>query len=230
VSVAGSKAPLAVVELYTSEGCSSCPSADRVFAKIVGLADVEKKNVFTLAFHVDYWNGLGWRDRFSDRAYSERQRWYARHDPQPRLYTPQMIVHGETRFVGNQEARAFEAVKAALSRPPAVEVALLARQTGAGFEVDYRVLGASPDDRLNLALVQRRASTTVEAGENAGETLTHVSIVRDHAERRLDTGEGVWRVAPENSEAHAVVLFVQDPESLQVLVGNRLTLEPASGD
>jgi hypothetical protein len=223
--VKGNKAPFALVELFTSEGCSSCPSADRVLAKLVGWAELENKNVLTLAFHVDYWNGLGWKDRFSDRAYSERQRWYARHEPQPRLYTPQMIVHGTTQFVGSREAQAFEAVKAALAKPALVEVGLAAHERESQFEIDYQVRGAAEGDRLHLVLVQRRANTVVRAGENAGETLTHVSVVREHAERNVDGGQGSWRVTPESAAEHAVVAFVQDPETLGVLGANQLSLE-----
>lgn len=196
-----------------------------MLAKIVGWAELEKKNVITLAFHVDYWNRLGWRDRFSDRAFSERQRWYALHEAEPRLYTPQMIVQGTNQFVGSKENQAFEAVKAALGRSPEAEVALAATASGPSYEVTYEVRGAKTSDHVNLVLVQRRAKTTVEAGENAGATLTHVSIVRDHTEQKVEDGRGSWRVTPEAHSEHAVVAFVQNPESLEVLGVNRLKLQ-----
>src|SRR5262245_18067196 len=94
-------APFALVELYTSEGCSSCPPADALLSKLVDAARRDGSRVFALAFHVDYWNRLGWRDPFSDPAFSERQSMYAK-SFEPR-YTPQMVVNGVQSFVGSDE-------------------------------------------------------------------------------------------------------------------------------
>src|SRR5262245_48953789 len=107
---AASASGFAVVELFTSEGCSSCPPADRL------LADLAKRpGVYALEFHVDYWNSLGWRDPYSAAAYSDRQRMYG-----DDIYTPQMVVNGTNLFVGSNRARAEAAIAAGLSAPPKV--------------------------------------------------------------------------------------------------------------
>src|SRR5215831_17181987 len=107
------KLPFAVVELFTSEGCSSCPPADALLADLKSYANGTDKNIYVLSFHVDYWNRLGWRDPFSDAAYSARQTQYDQHFGSS-VYTPQMIVNGKQQFVGSEKKTASEAIAAAL--------------------------------------------------------------------------------------------------------------------
>src|SRR5438132_289864 len=95
----GQQTGIAVVELFTSEGCSSCPPADAIAAKITS----EFKNVYVLGFHVDYWNSLGWKDEFSNAAWTNRQQQYASHFELSSIYTPQMVVNGKTELVGSNE-------------------------------------------------------------------------------------------------------------------------------
>ena len=97
VSVTGSYAPVAVLELFTSEGCSSCPSADKLLPQLAKL----DSNIIPLSFHVDYWNRLGWEDPFSSSEYSERQRSYAKQLNLESVYTPQLVVNGEYELVGS---------------------------------------------------------------------------------------------------------------------------------
>lgn len=222
----GTLVPVAVVELFTSEGCSSCPGADQVLARIERWRRASARNVITLAFHVDYWNRLGWRDRFSDRAYSDRQRWYAMQQPEPRLYTPQMIVQGSRGFIGSHEDEARAAIGAALLTPPPLEVGLSAEPLADGaWHVRYRIDPAHARDHLSLALVQDQASTPVTAGENAGETLTHVSVVLAYVNKTVDSGRGGWRVEAPAAAAVSVVAIVQSPADLEVLGANRLALD-----
>ena len=89
-----------VVELYTSQGCSSCPPADKF---LLELREDENRNILPLSFHVDYWNSLGWADTFSDPSFSERQRNYARHYGSPTIYTPQMVIDGQEFFIGSRK-------------------------------------------------------------------------------------------------------------------------------
>ncbi|MEL7087271.1 MAG: DUF1223 domain-containing protein, partial [Planctomycetota bacterium] len=106
--------PFAVVELFTSEGCSSCPPAEAVLNRLDRDARQGHQRIFTLAFHVDYWNRLGWTDPFSDRAYSDRQRDYAVTLRERSIYTPQMVVNGTTGFVGSHARRAGQEIGRAL--------------------------------------------------------------------------------------------------------------------
>ena len=222
---AGSLAPVAVVELFTSEGCSSCPSADRVLAEIEEQRRRDGQNVIALAFHVDYWNRLGWKDRFSARVYSDRQRWYALHEPEPRVYTPQMIVQGREEFIGSHRDAARRAIQKALGEPARASVSLEARDIGPDeWNTTFEVRNAKPGDHLTLALLRRDASTRVVAGENAGNTLRHVNVVVDYARKSVDSGRGSWRPRPQPGVAVELTAFVQDRDSFEVLGAQRLTL------
>jgi hypothetical protein len=166
---------VAVVELFTSEGCSSCPPADAVLADLVG---ARGGAVYALAFHVDYWDDLGWPDRFASPDNTARQRAYARSFGTSGVYTPQMIVNGVEPFTGSNRARADQSIARALAQPATVALSVRARPAGSdAIAVDYDAPNAPPDAMLDVALVQRSASTEVRAGENAGRTLRHTNIV-----------------------------------------------------
>jgi len=95
--------PVAVVELFTSEGCSSCPPADRILSRLTAETQRDHRRIYTLSFHVDYWDRLGWRDPYSSSANSDRQRQYAELMKLQSVYTPQMIVNGRIEFVGSDQ-------------------------------------------------------------------------------------------------------------------------------
>ena len=118
ISVTGSYAPVAVLELFTSEGCSSCPSADRLLPLLAKL----DSNIIPLSFHVDYWNRLGWTDPFSSSKYSERQRSYASQLNLESVYTPQLVVNGEYELVGSNRSNAEAAIKKALKEKSLVKI------------------------------------------------------------------------------------------------------------
>jgi hypothetical protein len=169
---------VALVELFTSEGCSSCPPADAVLAD---LAARQTRGVFLLAFHVDYWDGLGWPDRFASPFAAARQREYARAFGSEGVYTPQMIIGGTDEFTGSNHGRADAAIARALSHPAAaaVRLAVAPRRIGSdALAVDFVAAGAPPGAKLNVAVIQHAASTQVRAGENAGKTLHHANLVR----------------------------------------------------
>jgi hypothetical protein len=178
---------VAVVELFTSEGCSSCPPADELLAKLVANARMKDapnsaRRVYPLAFHVDYWNSLGWRDRFSDAAFSRRQQQYANAAKSDRIYTPQMIVNGTTEFVGSDAAAAKRAIAEAQSNAAAVAVKLNVEpgKPGNAYEGHYSTSGVAPSSGalLNVALVERGLETAVKRGENSGRKLAHENVVR----------------------------------------------------
>ncbi len=184
---------VAVVELFTSEGCSSCPPADAVLAD---LARTEARGVLALAFHVDYWEGLGWPDRYGSPRASARQRDYARSFGAEGVYTPQMIVGGIEEFAGSNRERADAAIARALARAPGVRLSVQPHQSGSDtLSVDFVAMGAPAGSRLTVAIVQRAASTNVRAGENAGSTLRHANVVRTFVEVALTGPKGTATVA-----------------------------------
>jgi len=164
-----------VLELFTSEGCSSCPSADDLLAKVQ--SEAGNKPVYVLAYHVDYWDRLGWRDVFSSPDYSKRQYQYAS-KLGAQVYTPQVVVNGKTEFVGSNKAALDFAVASGLIGSPASTIRLEGRQNGGKLEIRYQITGKSHNDQLLIAIVQKNAVHQIKRGENEGRTLTHAQIVR----------------------------------------------------
>ncbi len=166
----------AVVELFTSEGCSSCPPADRLFEKIQ--EDNKNKQIYLLAFHVDYWDHQGWKDRFGDREFSNRQRQYASWMNLQSIYTPQIVVNGKAEYVGSDQGSVLQAISTALDQQAANELALNGKIENGKAHIEYQATGKGKKAALILALVQQSAQSNVKAGENAGSHLAHVQIVR----------------------------------------------------
>ena len=156
----------AVVELFTSEGCSSCPPADKLLGQIDERARADGSRVFPLAFHVDYWNHLGWTDPFSSEASSNRQRDYGRALHLESIYTPQMIVNGEREFVGSNGEIAEKAVSEALSRPEENTITLhlgVGREYGdvlTEYDVAGERKGVDCSDRPHARRIDRRLGET----------------------------------------------------------------------
>ena len=187
----GSPPHLVIVELFTSEGCSSCPPADALLKELSEQQKMDDIQVVALEEHVDYWNHLGWRDPYCAAQFSERQNDYSHVFGTDGVYTPQMIVDGQHEIVGGRSREASEAIQKAASQPKA-EIELLASPNAMPgkptFEVQIKSLnGISPrgTTELWLAVTEKGLQTDVKAGENSGETLKHAAVVRSL--RRIDT-------------------------------------------
>lgn len=165
----------AIVELFTSEGCSSCPLADESVAKLLG---DNNSNVYVLGFHVDYWNRLGWQDAYSSHSYSQRQQQYAAKLGSD-IYTPQAIVNGTVQFTGSDAGQLHTRVQEGLTGKAGVVINISAESSnGHSINVSYNL----PDNQhgiLNIALVQAHAQSNVQKGENTGRVLHHVNVMRD---------------------------------------------------
>jgi hypothetical protein len=167
-----------VVELFTSEGCSSCPPADALLGHL--RQDLSAKNiqVIPLGFHVDYWNSLGWKDRFSSADFSQRQEHYAQSLKVDGPYTPQMIVDGETEFVGNSAAQAQHAISQAATQQElaAVKISVAGADQ---LAVQIKAAGSASAGNVMLAITEDNLTTNVGSGENDGRTLHHAAVVRE---------------------------------------------------
>lgn len=163
-----------LVELFTSEGCSSCPAADELVAKIAG---EKANNVYILAYHVDYWDRLGWKDSFSQAAFSNRQRQYARHLSLQGVYTPQIVVNGKQDFVGSNEPKLRNALENRVANSSSLSFDAV-RTADNKIRINYAFTEVK-HGLLNIALVQRDAVTMVKGGENKGRNLHHVNIVKE---------------------------------------------------
>ena len=184
----------AVVELFTSEGCSSCPPADALVAKIE--KESKDKSVYILAFHVDYWDRLGWKDQFSNADFSKRQRDYARYLHIQGVYTPQIVVNGEKEFVGSQEGTLRDAIRTRLQDAATARVELNVStidQKKAGLK--YTVEGIDKNTVLQVAILEKAATSKVASGENGGKTLSHVQIVRKLQAVTLNANNGTANIA-----------------------------------
>lgn len=219
-STSDAEKPFAVVELFTSQGCSSCPSADRNFRRLAESARTTGTRLFALSFHVDYWNRLGWIDPYSRAEFSARQSTYARFFEAEGVYTPQMIVNGTVEFVGSDVDRSDKAVAAALRQPRSgVDLSTEIEVTPApdlAIKVDYTIHGAAPDDDLLVTLVRASASNSVPRGENAGRTLQHIHVVSALAtvSRPRPQGQVTLTLPTEaKPQEFAVIAFVQNSKT-----------------
>jgi len=186
---------IAVVELFTSEGCSSCPSADATLARVAERAERAGRNIFPVELHVDYWDYLGWRDPFDDARYSERQATYRALSGS--TYTPQAVVNGVSDCVGSNEARLSSLIEAELAKPATTQLQLSARFSAAGVQAHYQIDASEPAQTLALIVVEARRESAVLRGENAGERLAHRNVARAFATRPLAPGHGAgdWELA-----------------------------------
>ncbi len=170
----------AVVELFTSESCSSCPPADALVNRLADEAQKNKSPICCLAFHVDYFNRLGWVDKLSDVAYTRRQEWYGTIYNNAEIYTPMMIVNGGEPFLGYDETTVRKQIRQALNRPAADQISLTVREhlPDRGLHVDYAVKGTMSGELIHIAVIESGVGKKISGGENAGKYLFHDCVVR----------------------------------------------------
>lgn len=211
----------ALVELFTSEGCSSCPAADEV----VGRLNFPDKNVLVLSFHVHYWNYLGWKDIYSDAAYSARQQEYGDLFHLSSIYTPQIVVNGKIQFIGSDEKRLQEAIDESVKVLPLTDLQpTVLRPSHGQIPVSCGIVPSGSDTRLNWVLVQRSATDFIQRGENKGRTLKHYFIVRDFKSGpAYKSGQIQYLQIPPDISAKDcdVVAFLQNSKTGQVLAAVR---------
>ena len=169
----------ALLELYTSEGCSSCPPADRWFSSYASQAGADGPNL--LAFHVDYWDQIGWPDRFARAAYSKRQGDRVRAGGSSTVYTPQLMLSSRRSLRWNQPAQVASVVKQLYETPAVASLRLQAQRQSSGWLVSVEgnlATASRQPTQMYLALYENGLSSDVRAGENAGTTLHHDRVVR----------------------------------------------------
>jgi hypothetical protein len=217
-----------LVELFTAEGCSSCPPADTLLGKMIEAQPAGGAVIVGLGEHVDYWDRLGWKDRFSSAALTARQHKYAARSKHDDVYTPQMVVDGQEAFVGSDLSAARRAIERVAAAPHGV--ARITCDVSPSDIVNVTVAvsnlpASSPGDRAEIivAVTEDLLRTEVKRGENQGRTLTHAAVVRE----MRTVGEALGpsasadvkiKVAPDWARAHLkVVAFVQERASRRVL-------------
>lgn len=212
----------AVVELFTSEGCSSCPPADALLAKLQ--REASHKNIYLLAYHVDYWDRLGWKDQFSSNNFTKRQEKYQDWLKLYVMYTPQFIINGTTEFEGYNESALNEKISAALDAKTTANLDLTVKTTKDSLEINYTTNLLQKDANLFLASIQKQAISKVFRGENQGTTLRHVQIVKQLNSFQLTKKEGnVKIVQPENfnSKDFEIIGFIQNSVTGKISISTK---------
>lgn len=235
VAVAGGARVPVLVELFTSEGCSSCPPADDLLIQLEKTQPVSGAEIIVLSQHVDYWNRLGWADPYSSAEFSTRQSDYATAFNQDGVYTPQMVVDGRTEFVGSNSGRAREAITRAASAPKAA-ITLSRNDSPENAHAGAITLQARVDNlpavsagdtaEVLLAVTESNLRSSVSRGENSGRRLTHTAVVRQlgvigtamSGKGEAFTASPVVTLSPNwKRENLRAVVFVQERNSRKVL-------------
>lgn len=225
-----------IVELFTSEGCSSCPAADKVLATLNRNQPVENAEIIALSQHVDYWNRLGWKDPFSSSQFSNRQNGYAGFFGKSEVYTPQMIVDGTRELEGGNAGKALKAIgeTAKIAKGDVLIAVEKLENNTAQLKIKIENLPKlSKNDQsiALLAITEDDLSSNVTRGENSGSELAHVAIVRSmhNVGNVLQEGkefsqtvvlDGSWKQGNLNA-----VLFVQEINNRRILAASRIKLK-----
>ncbi|MEM6516549.1 MAG: DUF1223 domain-containing protein [Bacteroidota bacterium] len=209
--------PVIVMELFTSQGCSSCPPADDLLAKI---EHENRKNIVALSYHVDYWNYIGWKDPFSKSSYSDRQRRYASKFISRSIYTPQLVVNGKTHFVGSKQSEMTKAINT-FGKIKALNSIEIKEFNSSDNKISYtfQIKGEIKNKVLRTAVVINQRITKIKAGENRNRTLKNSNIVVSEVLEKLSTETDIAEIAiPElvnSKDKLKLVLIVQD-ENLDI--------------
>jgi hypothetical protein len=230
-----------LVELFTSEGCSSCPPADELLTRLEQSQPVAGAEVIALSEHVDYWNRLGWKDPYSSAEFSRRQNDYARTFNTDDVYTPQMVVDGRAQFVGSNSGKAREVIEESSRDSKSSVIVAIASEdkSAAALTLAVRVEGLPEISKGNsaevlLAITEGGLRSNVSRGENAGRRLTHSAVVRKFSPiGSIDSQNGgVFSAQPViaidkawKRESLKAVIFVQERASRRVMGVAALSLQ-----
>lgn len=202
-----------VVELYTSQGCNSCPPADAYLGELA-----KRKNIIALSFHVTYWDYLGWRDRFAFKGATKRQRAYSRHFRRGYVYTPQMVIDGQSEVVGSRHFLVDRAIGKAKRRSDKITVTFKKADDGKLHAVlpTRKASGAAERATIWMVLFDRRHTTDIRRGENGGKKLSYHNVVRKLMRLGTWDGEGkkvavpVHAAGPDGRRDGCVVIVQSD--------------------
>ncbi len=205
-----------VVELYTSQGCSSCPPADKILHEIAGRDDV-----IALALHVDYWDYIGWKDPFGNPAHADRQRAYARASGRRTIYTPEMVVHGQTDIVGAKPMKLAEAISKYAQMSPKVDLNI--SREGDQLLISAEALGAlgGPMD-VHMLRYTPLQTTQIKRGENRGRTYDYANVVDSWTELATWDGASSLQLQAEVTGDLPSVVIIQGQNAGPIVAAARL--------
>ena len=206
-----------LVELFTSQGCNSCPPADAYLGQIA-----DREDVIALSMHVDYWDYLGWRDIFASPAHTNRQRAYAARMEERMVYTPQVIVHGREAMVGSHTVKIDDAITRHSSAPSPAQIALQMR----GDRLVAEIVPNDDDARGQVMMVwfNRAENVAIRAGENRGREITYHNVVTGWSDLGAWRGGRIAMTAPKPMAADGVAVFIQAGDGGPILGAAKLRL------
>lgn len=204
-----------LVELFTSQGCSSCPPADALLHELAGRDDV-----IPLALHVDYWDYIGWKDSFAQAKFTKRQKGYARAGGWRTIYTPQMVINGAEDVVGSKPMKVTDLIRKHAARTPKVDLGVT--RQGNTLVLSAKSLGQGEPCDIHIIRYQPSEEVAIGRGENAGRSLVYSHIVKDWQKVDQWDGQGTYQheVALKGSEP--VVVILQEPNYGAVVAAARL--------
>jgi hypothetical protein len=185
--------PITVVELFTSQGCSSCPPADKLLSQTIFEAAKQHKKIYALSFHMDYWNRLGWADPFSSKQFSERQADYVDAFNINDAYTPQMVVNGAYQFTGSDKEALNKYITTTQHTKASIRFKTLeaTQHENNSIEIKYALEGDAIGCNINVALVSAKETTFIKRGENEGVTLVNENVVRSFITKKAMMEEAI---------------------------------------
>jgi hypothetical protein len=212
-----------VVELFSSEGCSSCPAADQTLAEFIARAKAEKKPLYIIDFHVDYFDRLGWKDSLASPRFTERQKRYVSYFGLPSAYTPQAVINGRRESSGSDDVKLNRLINAEHKAGTRAKISCNAWRDASGkIQVEYRMAGDVNDCMLNFALYEEKVVHQIGAGENAGKTLSHNNVVRVFDQLDQPPARGTHAIGPVPSGAYQLLVFVQKKSTLEVIAAENI--------
>ena len=235
-SVRAAEPTTVIVELFTSEGCSSCPPADALLRQLVDAQPIAGVQIVALGEHVDYWDQQGWKDRFSSPALTNRQQTYAQALNVESIYTPQMVVNGRAQLVGSDAASARRAIGQATSTPHgAIRMGIVPHGDRVGVTVSASDLPAPPRGdhaEFVVAVTEDGLSSDVRRGENRGHVLSHTAVVRllkTIGEAGSGSAAGEIAIDPSwQRDRVKIVAFVQESRSRRIVAAGAMPLSSAN--
>ena len=204
-----------VVELFTSQGCSSCPAADAILAELAG-----REDVIPIALHVDYWDYIGWEDPFGNPAHAERQRAYASRAGRRSIYTPEMIVNGQTDIVGAKPMALSKAIAEHAKDPS--PVALSVSRGGGLVKISAPAVGQPREMVVHLVRILPPQTSKITRGENRGKTITYTSVAQDWTVLGGWDGTGPLSIEAEAAHHDPAVVLVQEAPAGPILAAARV--------
>lgn len=206
-----------VVELFTSQGCSSCPPADALLGELT-----KRDDVIALSLHVDYWDYLGWVDEFADPAYTARQRGYARATNSSMIYTPQMVIAGQDQIVGTKAMQLVNLIERHKDLPEKVSLTLSRTATGKLTIVAKRI-GDVPNKMLvQVVRYMPEKVVSIRAGENAGKDITYYNVVESLVAVGDWNGDADLNLQADAPGDYPAVVLIQDGASGPILAAARM--------